>query len=546
MLSTYRNLLRLAEILGILVRHRIPALVDRFFMFRLMAWVIGLRPSIRRHWREHDEAARLRMALEELGPTFVKFGQMLSTRMDALPENIGKEMKKLQDSVPPFPIEEVRAAIQSSLGGPVESFYAEFNETPVASASIAQVHKALSLDGRVVAVKVMRPNAASVVEKDISILLSLARIVNEYVPEWKRFKVSSVVDEFAETIRKEMDFQVEAAHAQQLHKNFEDDATLWVPEVMWPQTGRQILTLEWIDGTPVSEYLRDKSNGPDPALVARNLITMFFHQVFRDGYFHADLHPGNIFVQPDGGIAIVDFGIVGQVTLQTRLWLAEMMKGFLLRDYRKVAQIHLDAGYVPSDTDMEAFEEACRQVGEPVFGRPLKEISIARLLAQMFKVTARFQMEVQPQLLLLQKTMFTLEGVGREINPELNMWLLTEPLVREWMKEYMGPKGKLKSLNRDIQDLTHAVGYLPRLLHTGLERLVHDRMQMRLHPDFLENLERNIQSGFHRQSLSIAGSAFFIAAAILIAADASPFWYVPALFFGTINMIKGFLMVRSN
>ncbi|MBF0589723.1 MAG: 2-polyprenylphenol 6-hydroxylase [Magnetococcales bacterium] len=544
MLNAFRNLSRLFAIYNILVRHRVGPLADNILLFRIGAWMAAWRPSVRRHRRENSPAARLRMALEELGPTFIKFGQALSTRMDTLPDEVGLEMKKLQDSVPPFPYEQVEEIVQESLGAPIDTYYSEFNKEPVASASIAQVHKAMTRDGREVAVKVIRPNAASQVEADIRILTSLARLIDTYIPDLRRLRAVKVVDEFAETIRNEMDFTVEASHAQQFRENFKDDDTLQVPEVIWPLTTPKVLTLGWISGTPVSEYLRDPDAGPDRKIVAENMISAFFNQVFRDGYFHADQHPGNMFVKPTGAIAIVDFGMVGQVPLQTRLWLAEMLKGFLMRDYRKVAQIHLDAEYIPPETDIELFEEACRQVGEPIFGRPLKEISIAKLLGQMFKVTERFQMEVQPQLLLLQKTMFTLEGVGREVHPDLNMWQLAEPLVRAWMKEHMGPKGKMRRAKRDMQDLTHVAGYLPRLLHSGLERLAHDRMHIRLHPDFLKNLENRVDSGFRRQATSITGGLLFLGASVLIAAEVSPLMYVPPLTLSIYYLLKNALNIR--
>ncbi len=544
MLNTFRNLARLFAIYRILIRHRVGPLADNILLFRIGAWITGLRPSVRRHRRDNSAAARMRMALEELGPTFIKFGQALSTRMDTLPDEVGVEMKRLQDSVPPFPFEQVKVIVEESLEAPIDTYYAHFEPKPVASASIAQVHQAITRDGREVAVKVIRPNAAAQVEADIRVLTSLAHLIDTYIPDLRRLRAVKVVEEFSETIRKEMDFTIEASHAQQLRENFKEDPTFQVPEVIWPLTTPKVLTLEWVSGTPVSEYLRDPEAGPDRRVVAENMINAFFNQVFRDGYFHGDQHPGNLFVKPDGAIAIVDFGMVGQVTLQTRIWLAEMLKGFLMRDYRKVAQIHLDAEYIPPETDIELFEEACRQVGEPIFGRPLKEISIAKLLGQMFKVTERFQMEVQPQLLLLQKTMFTLEGVGREIHPGLNMWQLTEPLVRAWMKEHMGPKGKMRRAKRDAQDLAHVAGYLPRLLHSGLERLAHDRMHIRLHPDFLSDLERSVDSGFRRQSTAITGGLLFLGATVLVAAGVSPLWYLPPLILSFYYFLKNALNLR--
>ncbi|MGN7613648.1 2-polyprenylphenol 6-hydroxylase [Magnetococcales bacterium HHB-1] len=538
MLVTFRNLLRLFAIIRVVAHYQIDFLTERFFLFRALSWISGLKPSTRRYRRDAPPEKRLREALEKLGPTFVKFGQALSTRMDALPEKIGLEMKQLQDKVLPFSFEQVRETVEESLEETLESAFIEFEVEPVASASVAQVHHAITRDGQEVAVKVMRPDAESKVEADIRILTALGRLIDSYAPEWKRLHVLKVVEEFSETIRKEMDFTIEATHAQQLYENFKDDEIILVPQVFWQFTGRRVLTLEWVSGMSVSDYLRNRPMQPSGRVVAENIITIFFNQVFRDGYFHADQHPGNIFVLPKGVIGVVDFGIMGQVSLQTRLWLADIMRGFLMRDYRKVAQIHLDAEYVPPETDMDAFEDACRQVGEPIFGQPLKKISIADLLGKMFKVAQTFEMEVQPQLLLLQKTMFTLEGVGREIYPDLNMWKLTEPLVRAWMQEHFGPKGRYREIRKDLRNISHFAGYVPKLLHRGLERLAHDRLQLRLNPDFLDRLTYHLESGFKHLVVTAIHGFIFLGAILLAAGEASPWLYGPLLAFALLGFLK--------
>lgn len=544
MFTTLRTILRLFGIAHILARHGVIPFADRIWVLRLVDWLTCLNPWVLFHRRKHARGVRMRMAMEELGPTFIKFGQALSTRMDVLPDDIGREMKKLQDAVPPFPCHQVKEIMMRELGGPVEQFFRFFEDRPVASASIAQVHYAVTIDFREVAVKVMRPGIDNTVESDITMLHTIAELIEENVPDWRRFRVRQVVEEFTDTIRNEMNFLIEAARAQQFAKNFENDPILHIPQIHWELSTRRVLTMEWLDGIPIDELPKRPELGIDLDRVSREAVTIFFKQVFRDGYFHADQHPGNIFVLTNGRIAIVDFGIVGQVSMQTRLWLAELMKAFLMRDYRKVAKVHLDAGYIPPDTNLEEFEEAARQIGEPIFGRPLGEISIATLLADLFRTTERFSMEVQPQLLLLQKTMLTLEGVGRELNPKLNVWLLAEPLIRDWMIDNLGPKGKLRSFREGLEQLGHVAGELPWLLQNGLERLVHDRLRVRLHPEVTRELERRVTMGMRRQTVAVTGAAWFIGGALLGMAHFPPWLYVPALGLGVLNLFLGNRGVR--
>ncbi|WP_085442951.1 2-polyprenylphenol 6-hydroxylase [Magnetofaba australis] len=410
-----RSLWRMAVITHILARHDVMAsLSHRYTLMRIWSWLVKLHPGFRRHVKRTTQAARLRLAIEELGPTFIKFGQMLSTRLDMLPDDVGQEFKRLQDAVPPFGFDQVRETVALELGAPLETLYSSFDPQPVASASIAQVHHAVTQDGREVAVKVMRPNIDRQVEDDIRMLAMLAAMAERVMPEWRRLKPVKVVEEFAQTIRNELNFQIEAGHCAQLGRNFQNRPDrIRFPEVIGGLSGQKVFTMSWVEGVKLSELTAhpDSYNairGP----VAETLLTAFFKQVFHDGYFHADQHPGNILVQENGTVVMVDFGITAQLTRRSRRYLADLLHGFLTRDYRKVARVHLEAGFVPPDTDLDAFEEAARQVGEPVFGQPLADISVARLLAKLFAVTEEFQMETQPQLLLLQKTLLTLEGWG--------------------------------------------------------------------------------------------------------------------------------------
>ncbi|MBF0272117.1 MAG: 2-polyprenylphenol 6-hydroxylase [Magnetococcales bacterium] len=542
--SNVRTIRRLIGILATLARYDAEPLSSRFLPLRLLTWMVGLIPSIRRQRRELAEGARLRKILEELGPTFIKFGQALSTRMDALPEELGMELKKLQDEVPPFPFETVRKIVEGDLDGPMDRFFARFDPVPVASASMAQVHHAITREGQEVAVKVMRPNIETVVEQDIRMLTTLANLIDSHVPELQRFQARRVVEEFAVTIRNEMNFLVEGGRAQKFRDHFKHDPEMHALAVIWPLTSRRVLTLEWCDGIPIDELSSHPELGLDATKISRNVITSFFKQVFRDGFFHADQHPGNIFVRADGTLTILDFGIIGRVSMRDRVLLAELMRGFLDRNYRKVAEVHMTAGFVPRHTNLDEFEDACRQIGEPIFGQPLKEISIAKLLAQLFKVTEQFDMPVQPQLLLLQKTMFTLEGVGREINPDLNMWLLAEPLIRDWMIENLGPLGKIREARDRVKKINDSAAMVPELLFNGLERLATDRVRIHVHPSSLTRLERRVGVGSHRQAISITGGSLFIGAAIMVSAGLSAWWYGPPFVLAAFYFMRGTRPVR--
>ncbi|MBF0584627.1 MAG: 2-polyprenylphenol 6-hydroxylase [Magnetococcales bacterium] len=526
-------------IVRILAYYNVEPLSAHSILFRLLTGIMKVHPAVRRVHREPPHV-RLREAMEELGPTFIKFGQALSTRTEILPEAFSVEMKKLQDEVPPFPFEQTAEIIQKDLGGPVEQFFQTFDPIPVASASMAQVHRATTLSGRDVAVKVMRPNVIALVEMDIRMLSTLADLVDTYLKDWKRMRVKQVVAEFAASIRNEINFQIEASRAQKFRENFKNDPEMRVPAVIWPLSTRRVLTLEWIDGVPIDEMANHAQNDHlDPVVISRNIVTSFFKQVFRDGYFHADQHPGNIFVLADGTIAILDFGIVGRVTREDRVLLARILQSFLQRDYRQVARLHIDAGYVPRNTDQDAFEEACQMLGEPIFGQPLKDISIGNLLAQLFKVTEQFNMAVQPHLLLLQKTMLVLEGVGREINPDLNMWELSGPLTRDWMAEHLGPKGKLLETKEHLEKLYSAATLLPEVIVDGMERLSQDHFHVRIHPSALEGVEETIIHGFRGQTFAIIGGTLFVGGSILALGGFSAWWYFPPMSVAAVSYLLG-------
>ena len=409
-------------------------------------------------------------AFNELGPSFVKLGQLLSTRADLLGEEMAIDLASLQDRLPPFPGQVARALIETEFARPIDTLFASFDEVAVAAASIAQVHFARTTDGQEVAVKILRPGIAEAFTGDLNLFLWLAGLGERLQPALRRLKPVEVVQTLAEVVRIEMDLRMEAAAAAELAENFAGDPDFHVPRVDWLRTGRTVLTLERINGIRIDDRAALLAGGHRIEDLLAKAAAAFFNQVFRDGFFHADLHPGNMFVDPNGAIAVVDFGIMGRLDRATRFFLADMLIGFLSGDYRRVAEVHFAAGYVPPRRSVDAFTQACRSIGQPILGKPLQEISVARLLAQLFEITEQFEMETQPQLLLLQKTMVVIEGVGRRLDPEINIWALARPLIEGWMRDNRGPEARVRLGMETLADLIERVPPLVR----SLERLVTD------------------------------------------------------------------------
>jgi ubiquinone biosynthesis protein len=508
LLRSGRNLARLVRISLVLARHDALFPLDR---------VAGAAPFLRvtRLARRRDRASarpgeRLAAAFTEMGPSFIKLGQILSTRADLLGDQITEDLALLQDRLPPFPGAEARALIEGEFGRPLTTLFASFDDTPVAAASIAQVHFAVTTEGDEVAVKVLRPGIARALARDLDLFLWLARLTERTQPAMRRLKPVEVVETLAQSVQLEMDLRFEAAAASELAENFAGDPSFRVPRVDWQRTGRTVLTTERIAGIRVDDRAALIAAGIPIDALLRNAAGGFFKQVFRDGFFHADLHPGNMFVDAEGALAVVDFGIMGRLDRQTRYYLADMLLGFLSGDYRRVAEVHFDAGYVPRRRSIDAFTQACRSIGEPILGRPLNEISIARLLAQLFHVTEEFEMETQPQLLLLQKTMVLVEGVGRRLDPNVNIWSLSRPLVEEWMRDNRGPEARLR---QRIDSVVEALDELPRLLR-NLDKLVGDWAQegVILHAESLAT-----QAAHRARLLPLLVVPLWIAAAALVA-----------------------------
>ena len=429
---------------------------------------------------------RLREALERLGPIFVKFGQVLSTRRDLLPLDIANELAKLQDRVPPFPSDLAVAMVERALGKPVDQLFVSFDRTPVASASIAQVHFAVLRDRqgreREVAVKVLRPDMLKVIDKDLSLMRMMAGWVEGLSADGKRLKPREVVAEFDKYLHDELDLVREASSAAQLRRNMEGLQLVLIPEMLWDYCTTDVLVMERMVGVPISQMDRLRAAGVDIPKLARDGVTIFFTQVFRDGFFHADMHPGNIQVSLDpatfGRYISLDFGIVGTLTEVDKEYLAQNFVAFFRRDYKRVAELHIESGWVPANTRVDELEAAVRAVCEPYFDRPLKEISLGMVLMRLFQTSRRFHVEIQPQLVLLQKTLLNIEGLGRELDPELDLWATAKPFLEQWMLEQVGPQKLIKELKAQAPRYAKLIPELPALLHQFLQRRGSDNGQL--------------------------------------------------------------------
>lgn len=461
-----RVLVRLVEIQRGLLRHGLDDYVRATHLYRPLRFLFYLSPGL---WFERRRGAnrgeRLRLALEELGPVFVKFGQAVSTRRDLLPLDIADELAKLQDRVPPFPGSVAKAMIERAYGKPVSEVFAQFDEQPLAAASIAQVHVAQLRTGQEVIVKVLRPGMREVIGRDLEVLYALAGLAERYWSDGRRLRPIEVVREYEKTILDELDLMREAANASQLKRNFAGSPLLYVPDIHWDYCRVDVMVMERIHGVPISDMARLRAAGTDIPKLARNGVEIFFTQVFRHNFFHADMHPGNIFVLIDDPknprYAAIDFGIVGTLDPRDQHYLAENFLAVFDRDYKRVAMLHLESGWVPPGTRVDEMESAVRTVCEPIFNKPLKDISFGMILLRLFEISRRFNMEIQPQLILLQKTLLNIEGLGRDLYPDLDIWNTASPILREWMRERTSVRGLLKSLRKHWPELIEAARQIP-------------------------------------------------------------------------------------
>ena len=487
MFAGLRHFRRIITVARVLARHDALFPLDRAGLPKIvpiLLRIVLLAPR-KSEFRRLRPGEQLTLAMTALGPAFVKLGQALSVRPDLVGDTLADDLTSLQDNLPAFSGVEARATIETELNGKINELFDSFDDTAIAAASIAQVHKAKTPDGDAVAVKILRPGIEAAFARDLDLALWAAQRVQNMRPDMHRLRPVDAVRTIIRSVEIEMDLRFEAAAADELRQNFEDDPTFSVPAVDWLRTGRRVMTTAWIDATPMNKIDRN-AKGFDRETIVANFAQAFFLQVFRDGFFHADLHPGNIFVDAEGVIHAVDFGIMGRLDRQTRQYLAEMLHGFLTGNYKRVADIHIQAGYVPANQSADEFAQAARSIAEPIFGLPLSDISLARLLAQLFAVAEKFEMQAQPQLLLLQKTMLVAEGSGRKLYPDINMWELARPLIEEWMIENMGPEARMREAAEDLLDRLERLPQLIASMEESIGAVTRDGL--RVNPASLESL----------------------------------------------------------
>lgn len=472
-MNLLQRLLRLMHISYILLKYGLDEIVLATHLFRPLRFLIVFSPSRLTGAQKIPAGVRIRKALEECGPIFVKFGQVLSTRADILPEEIIKELSKLQDQVPSFCGKKAKEMVQKALQEPLDSLFLDFEEKPIASASISQVHAATLLNGKKVIVKVLRPHIHQLITRDIELLKTIAKLALKYWKRAKQFKPLSIVEEFEKSLIDELDLIREAANASQLRRNFQHDRSLYIPEIHWPLTKKNILVQERITGIPIYDIDQLKRQGFNLKQLAELGVEIFFTQVFRDCFFHADMHPGNLFVSTEDPknpqFILVDFGIMGSLQSRDQRYLAQNFLAFLKRDYRRVAELHKESAWIPSYVRIDEFEASIRSVCEPIFEKPLKDISFGTMLLGLIQTASRFHVDIQPQLILLQKTLLNVEGLGRTLYPDLDLWNTAKPFLEKWMKKELGIRSLLKKLKREGPYWLDNLPNLPELLYHLLE-----------------------------------------------------------------------------
>ncbi len=534
-------MLRLLSIQRVLVRHGLVEIITATHILRPLRFFFYLFP--RRSDRTAPLGERIRLALEELGPIFVKFGQAVSTRRDLLPRDIADELAKLQDRVPPFPAEEAVTILNEAYGEPVDVVFARFDFEPFAAASIAQVHTAALDDGTEVIVKLLRPGVREQIEQDLDVMFAVARLADRYWENSKRLRPRELVAEYEKTVIDELDLMREGANAAQLKRNFQDSEMLYVPEIYWDYCRPEVLVQERVYGIPISDMDALRKAGTNIQTLAENGVEIFFTQVFRHNFFHADMHPGNIFVTVDDPekpiYAAVDFGIVGTLSAVDQQYLAGNFLAFFDRDYYKIAKLHLDSGWVPPDTRIDELETAVRTVCEPIFNKPLSEISFAQVLIRLFRIAQRFNMEIQPQLILLQKTLLNVEGLGRELYPELDLWKTAHPVLRQWMEEQAGPRALIDDIRENLPQLREALRELPMAIKHLANQAAEGNLHARTQVPGLKELREQIRRQQRQHFLLAAGATSTISGTLLLTLETMP-WLGWVLFVaGFVSLISG-------
>ncbi|MCH7881547.1 MAG: ubiquinone biosynthesis regulatory protein kinase UbiB [Proteobacteria bacterium] len=518
-----RTLYRLVVINFTMARFGLDEIILTMHFFRPL-WLLGLINPF--NWFRSStltQAERLRLCIESLGPIFIKFGQMLSTRRDLLPDDIVNELEKLLDRVPPFPLDQARAIVEQQLGMPIDQAFQSFDDNLVASASIAQIYQAQLKSGEDVVVKIVRPNIEQQIRQDIDVLTLLARMADRYWNEAQRIKPLQIVHEFEKTIFNELDLVREAANANELRRHFEGSNDLYVPKVYWDYCRPRVMVIERIEGIPVSDIEQLKAHNINLEVLSRKGVEVFFTQVYRNNYFHADMHPGNIFVSRDNPddpkYIAVDFGIMGSLSTQDQRYLAENFVAFFNRDYRRVAELHVDSGWVDNDIRIDEFEAAIRAVCEPMFQRPLAEISFGQLLLRLFQTARSFNMEIQPQLLLLEKTLLHVEGLGRRLYPQLDLWDTAKPFLERWLSEQRGVRALAKGLKQNLPYIAENLSDLPELAFKALQKIANAESQGERNSKQTDALKQEIRKANQRSIRAIVGSSFVISASIIAALD---------------------------
>ena len=515
-MNFFSQILRLIEINRIIIRHGLDDIIYSIPTLKPLRFIYYLSPWNWRKKKEIPSGKRIRRGLEDLGPVFVKLGQMLSTRRDMLEEDIADELAKLQDNVPPFSPQVARHIIEKELGQSIDHIFQFFEDIPLASASIAQVHSAVLRSGEKVVVKVVRPEIEKTIRHDIELMYLMARIVHRFSATGKRLRAVEVVQEYEKTIIDELDLLREAANAGQLRRNFEDSDDLYIPDIYWNLCSQNVLTMERIYGVPSRDVAHLKAIGTDMKRLAERGVEIFFTQVFTHNFFHADMHPGNIFVDAsnpqDPRYIAVDFGIVGSLTPEDQSYLADNFHAFFNRDYQGVAKAHIASGWVPSDTNANEFESAIRTVCEPIFQLPLKDISYGKLLLRLFQTARRFNMEVQPQLVLLQKTLLNIEGLGREVYPDLDLWETAKPFLQRRIDQQFGLRSLLKIAKTDLPKLIEHSPHIPVMLNEIIHHIHKQQTNQNNETQQLEQLRQEIKQSNQRTILTLTGATLLITA----------------------------------
>ncbi len=525
----FRVFTRLLKIHRVLVKHGVDEFVQgtRFagplqlaYLASPTAWFQNKHPGTR--------GERLRLALQELGPIFMKFGQALSTRRDLLPVDIADELAKLQDRVPAFSGHQARELIERALGQSVTSVFAQFDSEPLAAATIAQVHTAQLKDGTDVVVKVVRPGIRGLIERDIEVLYALAELAIKYWSLGHKLKPLEIVREYHKTIIDELDLMREAANASQLRHNFQDSKLLYAPKVYFDLCRSNVMVMERVRGVQIGDMDELRRRGTNFQRLAESGVEIFFTQVFRHNFFHADMHPGNIFVITDDPqhpvYAAVDFGIVGTLDPRDQHYLAENFLAFFNHDFRRVAQLHIDSGWLPAGTRVDEVESAVRTVCEPIFNKPLKEISFGQVLIRLFEAAQRFDMEVQPQLILLQKTLLQIEGLGRELYPDLDLWKTAKPILQEWMHTRMSPLGVLREWKKQLPDIGEAIRTVPTLIQQALMQSAEGRYRLPVKSEGMDEYRKELQASAKRRDQTILASALLFSGVVWFALVREPAW----------------------